>query len=125
VPGSTRACPFSAALRGDVPLERDVVLTGVMDTTGINFNSLIGPSAAFGTTQCVALILTASDQSRARRLHGHSVAVRGGVMFLADIERMIPDDLGTVNGRDWTGTPCEGEIALFVRRLDAAPQAEE
>lgn len=100
-----------------------ISLRGTMDTTGMNFYSLIEPSGTLGSARCIPLILSLKDQRRARRLHGHAVAISGDVFFLGDIDEMIPDELGTVNGRAWTGTQCASSTVIFVHRLSAASAA--
>ena len=115
--GQHATVPFSAALRGDLSDAPEIEVSGNVDTTGINFYSLIDSAAGIGSSECIPLILTGADQRRARQLHGRPVVVRGRVMGLADIFRLLPEHIGLVNGREWTGTHCEGAIALFVTHL--------
>jgi hypothetical protein len=111
--------PFSLVLRGEIEEPLRVSVSGKMDTSGISFYSLIQAEDSLGSANCIALILTDSDQARAEQLHGHSVLVRGRILYLADLIQMIPSQRGQINGRDWAGTACEGEVAIYVTRLEA------
>lgn len=111
--------PFNLVLRGDIGEPSRVSVSGKMDTSGISFYSLIEAEDSIGSANRIALILTDSDQARAEQLHGQSVAVRGRTIYLADLIQMIPSERGQINGRNWAGTACEGEVAILVTHLEA------
>lgn len=111
--------PFDAAVQGEVSQESPVRVSGIFDTTGVGFYSLIGVNARLGTTDCIALILTEADRERAEEINGRRVIVEGHVMFVSDLERLIPTHNGDINGRAWFGTHCT-EVALYVTRMAPA-----
>lgn len=111
--------PFGEVVKGELGDASRVSIVGTMDTSGINFYSLIELSDSPGNRNCIALILSDGDQARADQLHGREVLVRGSVLYLADLARMIPSERGQINGRSWAGTDCEGEVAIYVTHLEA------
>ncbi|HWL95566.1 MAG TPA: hypothetical protein VNT79_18755 [Phycisphaerae bacterium] len=121
-----RILPFAAVVRGDVTDTSGAAVVGKMDTSGVNFYSLVAPNASEDRAECIALILTGADQQRAKRLNGTRVLARGRIIFLADLNQAIPGQIGEINGRAWSGTRC-GEVALYVTSLrpDGTVTAEQ
>ena len=109
--------PFHSVLRGEVTDTSTVAVSGKIDTTGVNFYSLFDGGASVAGSDCIALVLTDSDQQRAKLLNGKPVRVRGKIMFQADLNRILPNQSGEINGRAWSGTRCTGETVLYVTEL--------
>jgi hypothetical protein len=106
------------AIKGEIPESKTYSIAGVFDRTGINSHALVASSDDIGAGNCVPLVVSDSDAARADKLHGKKVAVEGGVIFLADLNKVMEGQHGEINGRAWSGTRCESEVLVVVKRLE-------
>jgi hypothetical protein len=111
---------FGQLFDGTVEDGTRLVPTGRMDTSGINFSSLQSRDSISNESDCIALILSASDRKRAKNLHGKVVEVAGEAIAMGDVRKMFPNDFGEINGRPWSGTKCDGAYAIYVRSVRRA-----
>jgi len=108
---------FDTVIRGETVNTSDVEVSGIIDTAGVNFYSLFDVDDQRYGSECIGLILSGSDQKRANLLNGRKVSVRGRVFFQADLNRVLPNEHGEINGRSWSGTRCTGETVIYVHEL--------
>lgn len=112
-----RTVPFAQALSGEATSDLKVSIEGTLDTTGIDFYSLFASRGDIRGSACIALILTDAGRKKAKQLNEKRVLVRGKLLFLADLNTLLPDQSGKINGRIWAGTRCTGETAIYVSEL--------
>ncbi len=108
--------PFSELFNGSVTGNR-VMVEGRMDTSGINFYSLQARDDASEGSNCVALILNEPDRKRAKSLHDKVIEVRGKPIGMGDLNNLLPNYSGEINGRPWSGTKCDGQFVIYVDEL--------
>lgn len=87
-----------------------------MDVSGINLYSLRDRTGGEGI-HCVALILSTTDHHWAKLLNGRDVTVSGIVIGAGDLDAILPERDGEINGRFWGGTNCQGALVIFVKRF--------
>lgn len=115
---SSRAdCAVRSSAQRGATSDLKVSIEGTLDTTGIDFYSLFASRGDIRGSACIALILTDAGLKKAKALNGKRVIVRGKLLFLADLNTLLPDQSGKINGRIWAGTRCTGESAIYVSDL--------
>ena len=107
---------YSDVFDGRLEIGAHVRVQGKMDTSGIDFCSLQDPAGGDGHN-CVALILSQSDRKRAPSLNGKDVTVSGNVLGAGDLQAILPDHDGEINGRLWGGSKCEASLVIYVTSL--------
>ena len=107
---------FSQVFGGSVDGDR-VVVSGRLDTSTINSDSLYASGERGGESNCVALILSTRDHERGKSLSGQLVEVRGRPLGMGDLRTLFPNSYGQIEGRPWSGTYCNGQFAIFVDDL--------
>jgi hypothetical protein len=109
--------PFGNVLNGSSDVPNEVRVVGFVDTQGVNFYSLFSDRSQRNGINCIPLILNRRGQSDSKRLSGRKVEVAGNVIPMADLNEAIPTEFGQVNRRDWSGTRCNGQAAIYVKRM--------
>lgn len=108
--------PFREIYREAWTASSEIIVAGVMDTSGVNFFSLFGSGARDGS-DCVPLILNHLGQTRAKQLSGRRVLVQGRAIPMDELDQVIPGQYGEIDGREWSGTRCFGKTAIYVVRI--------
>jgi hypothetical protein len=111
-----RKVSYSDVFEGRLEVGAHVRVRGKMDTSGINFYSLQDQAGGEGYN-CVALILSQSGRKRAKSLNGKDVTVLGNVLGAGDLDTILPNQDGEINGRFWGGTKCNGSHVIYVTSL--------
>lgn len=110
---------FSKAQTGDLTQTSNLSVVGVLDTTGVNFYSLFADENELQGTDCIPLILDREDQIFAKRSKGRRAMVFGSAIPMDELNQAMPNEYGEINGREWSGTKCNGRLAIFVTELTA------
>ena len=63
------------------------------------------------------LLLSPTDRHWAKLLNGRDVTVSGIVIGAEDLDAILPERDGEINGRFWGGTNCQGALVIFVKRF--------
>lgn len=108
---------FDDVLNGNISTSSDFAVIGLMDTTGVNFYSLFREHDQQSSSNCIPLILDHPGQIRAKQLHGARVLVRGHAIPMDELNDVLPYKYGEINGREWSGTRCDGRIGIYVTNL--------
>lgn len=67
--------------------------------------------------ECAALIIDNEMRETVSGWNGESVSVSGRIMSLSAIRDAIPNHSGTVDGRVWSGSTCDTNIAVYVQQM--------
>jgi len=108
---------FDDVYLGSLSYPSEVSLDGVIDTSGTNFYSLFDFGSPLTGSDCIPLILDRTGQNRAKRLNGRRVVVQGRVIPMDKLNEVIPGQYGEIDGREWSGTRCDGKAAIYVTQL--------
>lgn len=111
--------PFGQVARGEMA-EGPLSVAGRVERLAPNDYVLRSSAPVENAADCISLILAADDRAVAERLVGVDAVAQGRPVFVFDLEH--PQDSGDLlQGRPYTGTRCEGDVAVFVTSLSAAP----
>ena len=113
---------FEDVFRGSITYPAEITVDGLMDTSGVNFYSLFNVGSPLTGSDCIPLILDSVGQDRAKRLSGRRVTVQGRALPMDELNEAIPGQYGEIDGREWSGTRCDGRAAIYVTQL-GAPRA--
>ena len=113
--------PFTQLFDGSAEGDR-IVVEGRIDTSVPNFYSLQSSNDRSEGRNCVALILTKHGRERAKAANGKLVEVRGRPIGMGDLNEILPNYSGEINGRGWFGTKCDGQFALYVDAMRVLQQ---
>lgn len=108
---------FSSAFGGDVQKSKDVSIIGYFDNSVINSYSMIENPQDLGTSKCIALLINGVDKKKLENEKRERIRFEGQILYVRDLNSIMPGEYGTINNRDWSGTHCRGEVVIFVKHV--------